>query len=130
MAKKKVTQHRMVPPEFVHVPHEKTALAARIAAQRTRLMTSAPRQHEDADALPAQTLATESSSNVFPRSKTMRALIKNPSLAACAGLAVLLLPLLLRRGGYKRVWRWAGVISPLVLNWLEKKHQKKHPPAP
>lgn len=123
MAKKSRSDYRMVPPEFARMPHNKEALAERISAQRARLLeqtqTKAVRAHS------AEPLVSSQAENTFPRSQIMRFVLQHPSLVSGAAIVAVLLPLvLLRKKNYNHLWRWAGVLSPLVLNFLEKRKQK------
>lgn len=121
------------------MPKDKEALARSIDAQRQRLLeglTVERVQEQDLPDYPAARAWDGADYDLvqgqgavpdfFPRSKTMRMIMKNPRLLAVAGVGVTLAVLSLsRRVGHQRLLRWASVISPLVLGYLEKSREKR-----
>lgn len=132
--KSKEVRYRMVPPEFARMPQDKEELVRQIRAHRARLMVAVPPHHtEDKSEGGAELLLSSLLSDevgVFPRSEIMRYVRQNPkrsvlSAAVCVSVVAFIMPKLLRRIGYKRLLRWGGVLSPLVLTGLEKMQAAK-----
>lgn len=110
---------RLTPVEFTGLVQDKYQLAERIAQHRTRLLSSFPIK-----SIESELGRKFSDGDVCPRSHTMQYLSQQHAavpLMFRAALAATVFTVLARKLGHKKLWRWAGVVVPIVWPWLKRK---------